>query len=365
MKNLLKISLVLAGASVFTVAHADVTLNVPGMPGAQLTVEQMPINEGATSEMSVVTLDLAGTAVFNQAAFPAMISIAAENSPIVNYVFSNGASDKITVDVTPDGSVQITGTPQAEGVAKVEAMLLPYRQQFAELSELYNTNPEEAVKLLDALTEECNKALADYFKANPSAPEAQYALLLVDGQDYLDCFAMLPEDAVTSAFYPSVAQKKASQEKQVEAERKLAELECGTTPAPAFTLPDLAGKQVSLSDFKGKWVVLDFWGSWCRWCIKGFPELKELHQKYGDKLAIVGVDCRDSDERWREAVKKYELPWVNVYNDCSGDTNALLEAYAVQGFPTKVIVNPQGIICKIVVGADPAFPSILASFIGE
>ena len=121
--------------------------------------------------------------------------------------------------------------------------------------------------------------------------------------------------------------------------------------APDFTLKDLEGKEVSLSDFKGKWVVLDFWGSWCVWCIRGIPEMKKIYSELSPKVEFIGIDCHDTEEAWKEAVKKYELPWVNVRTE----NDDLIQEYEVQGFPTKVIVDPFGGIYKVVVGEDPEF----------
>lgn len=145
-------------------------------------------------------------------------------------------------------------------------------------------------------------------------------------------------------------------------EQKLEALQSGDVMAPEFKLKDLEGKDVSLSDFRGKWVILDFWGSWCPWCIKGFPELKEAYQKYGDRLEIIGIDCRESEEEWKAGVEKYELPWVNVYNP---EHSKLTEEYSVPGYPTKVIISPEGYIKNITVGHDPAFYEALSSCMGE
>ena len=132
--------------------------------------------------------------------------------------------------------------------------------------------------------------------------------------------------------------------------------------APNFTLKDLDGKDVSLSDFKGKWVILDFWGSWCPWCIKGFPELKEAYSTYGDKLVILGIDCRESETDWRAGVEKYQLPWVNVYNPSESNLTSI---YGIQGYPTKFIVNPEGLIVNETIGHDPEFFNVLSNLIGE
>ncbi|MCH5225384.1 MAG: redoxin domain-containing protein [Muribaculaceae bacterium] len=130
--------------------------------------------------------------------------------------------------------------------------------------------------------------------------------------------------------------------------------------APSFTLKDLEGKDVSLSDFRGKWVILDFWGSWCPWCIKGFPELKEAYEKYAGHLEIIGIDCRESEEAWKAGVEQYQLPWVNLYNP---EGSSLLAEYEVKGFPTKVIVNPEGKIANVTIGHDPAFFTVLSSLL--
>lgn len=119
---------------------------------------------------------------------------------------------------------------------------------------------------------------------------------------------------------------------------------------------------MSLSDFKGKWVILDFWGSWCIWCIKGFPELKEAYEKYNDELVIIGVDCNETEEAWKAGVAKYELPWVNVY--CP-DGNPLVAEYGIQGFPTKAIIDPEGKIRNITTGHNPDFFTALSNLIGK
>ena len=132
--------------------------------------------------------------------------------------------------------------------------------------------------------------------------------------------------------------------------------------APGFALKDLVGKEISLSDFRGKWVILDFWGSWCIWCIRGIPELKEAYEKYNGKLEIIGIDCKESEEAWRAGVQKYQLNWVNLYNP---EGSSLLAEYGVKGFPTKVIVDPEGKIRNITVGHNPEFYTVLSDLLGE
>ena len=128
--------------------------------------------------------------------------------------------------------------------------------------------------------------------------------------------------------------------------------------APDFELPDLQGNPLKLSSLRGKYVVLDFWGSWCIWCIRGIPGMKEAYSKYKDQMEILGVDCQDTEEKWKAAVEEHQLPWLQVR--CPEDyLQTLGQQYRIQGFPTKVIIDPEGRLVKVVVGEDPAFYTFL------
>lgn len=128
--------------------------------------------------------------------------------------------------------------------------------------------------------------------------------------------------------------------------------------APDFELPNLQGSTTKLSSLRGKYVVLDFWGSWCIWCIRGIPNMKTYYAKYKDKMEILGVDCRDSEDKWKAAVDEHQLPWLQVR--CPDDKlQTIATQYNIEGFPTKVVVDPNGKIAKVVVGEDPAFYTYL------
>jgi len=139
---------------------------------------------------------------------------------------------------------------------------------------------------------------------------------------------------------------------------EVAEVAADSDLAPDFELPNLQGSTTKLSSLRGKYVVLDFWGSWCIWCIRGIPHMKEAYAKYKDKMEILGVDCRDTEEKWKAAVSEHQLPWLQVR--CPDEQlQALAAQYNVEGFPTKVIIDPEGKVVKTVVGEDPAFYTFL------
>lgn len=128
--------------------------------------------------------------------------------------------------------------------------------------------------------------------------------------------------------------------------------------APDFELKTLDGTTRRLSDFKRKWIVLDFWGSWCGWCIRGIPSMKKAHEKHKDQMEIIGIACNDIDKKWREAVDKYSLPWTQLI-DSDNKQQSVSVRYAVEGYPTKIVIDPQGIIKAIINGENPAFYPLL------
>lgn len=201
-----------------------------------------------------------------------------------------------------------------------------------------------------------SKLSSDFVNANLNNPAVIFVMPGLEGEEFVAAYEKVGPAVKESAFWPIAESNYNAVKKSLEQARQQEALKSGE--APNFTLKNLEGKDVSLSDFRGKWVIIDFWGSWCRWCIKGIPEMKEAYAKYAPKLEIIGVDCGDTDAQWRAAVEKYQLPWVHVYNP--GGPGSITEAYAVQGYPTKVIINPEGKVADYVVGEDPAFYTKLA-----
>lgn len=114
------------------------------------------------------------------------------------------------------------------------------------------------------------------------------------------------------------------------------------TDAPDFTKTDLNGKPLSLSAFRGKYVLLDFWGSWCVPCRKANPHLKALYQRYKDKgFDIIGIAAdNDTEDAWKKAIEADGLPWHHILID-DLDTK-----YNILSYPTKILVDPKGTIIE-------------------
>ena len=123
------------------------------------------------------------------------------------------------------------------------------------------------------------------------------------------------------------------------------------SPAPAFTLPNDKGKAVSISDFSGKYLVLDFWGTWCGYCVREIPKMKEYYSKYKDQITFISIYCRDTKQNWLKAINKYDLNWVNLFTE----DETIADKYGVEGYPTKIIIDKEGKIALKTIGEGDEF----------
>ncbi len=122
----------------------------------------------------------------------------------------------------------------------------------------------------------------------------------------------------------------------------------GGKPAPSFTLQDLNGKTVSLSDFKGKVVILDFWATWCPPCVVEIPHFIELYKQYKDQgFAMVGISLdREGIGVVESFARKYQVNYLILMAD-----SQVANAYGgITGIPTTFVIDPAGNIRQKYIG---------------
>jgi peroxiredoxin len=113
-------------------------------------------------------------------------------------------------------------------------------------------------------------------------------------------------------------------------------------PAPNFTQNDVNGKAVSLSDYKGKYVLVEFWASWCSPCRAESPNLLKQYAAFKDKgFEILGVSVDSDKAKWLDAIKKDGLTWPQI-SDLKGWDNEARKVYGISGVPANFLVNPEG-----------------------
>lgn len=137
-------------------------------------------------------------------------------------------------------------------------------------------------------------------------------------------------------------------------------------PAPDFTLQTPDGGTLSLSDLRGKYVILDFWASWCAPCRASFPAMKEIYAQYkGRGLEILGISNDSRREDWLRALEQDQLPWKQVIDEFPEEYAPALAAtlYAVPYLPTLILIDPDGKIVGKLDG-EPAVKAKLAEIFG-
>jgi len=111
-------------------------------------------------------------------------------------------------------------------------------------------------------------------------------------------------------------------------------------PVPVISYPDKNGVMQGLEQYKGKYVLIDFWASWCGPCRQAIPKVKELYEKYKDKgLDIVSVSIDDSKKAWAKAMEEEGMPWQQLL---SPDKNATMKNFLFSGIPTIYLIDKQG-----------------------
>lgn len=236
--------------------------------------------------------------------------------------------------------------------AKIQAIY----EQFQRDSKNADSQQKEALRQKaeaanNAVTKEANMKAMAWIKAHPAEQGAAVLLPTLEKNDLNKALKVIDATVRNGALKGLIDATINRQRQKENFEVAKTRIQSGQT-APAFTLKDISGRDFSLSTQRGRYVILDFWGSWCGSCIKGMPKMKEYYARYKDRFEIVGVDCSDTEAKWKAAVKEHALPWIHVFN---GPTDGVDTRYAVNVYPTKILINPDGTINRVIVGESEEF----------
>jgi peroxiredoxin len=342
MKKSLFILFVLVSAA--TIARADRGFTVTGqLTNCKDSILYMNYGTFAASKTDTVKI-INGQFVFKgfvSEPVPAMIFTPTFRIKIDLYV--DNAMITVRGNVDSPGSIKVKGNAAVEEFEAFNRAILANRQAtIALFNEAYNKKTAgdtvEANKLQQQADEQYRherEMRLDFIKTHPASYICARELLQLTDNNFL---------SESRKLYNALDEKvrQSAQGKEVAARiALLSKIETGNQ-ALSFTQQSIEGKAVSLADFRGKYVLLEFWASWCGPCRAENPNLRKQYQLYKDKgLEIVGVSLDHDKDAWVKAIEKDQLPWVHV-SDLQGWKNAVSTSYGIMGVPANFLIDPQG-----------------------
>lgn len=254
---------------------------------------------------------------------------------VKNVNVEGSLNDKVYREIG-DVWLNLQKEPQFKEYVDVQAKLNELRK--SEDMEAYYKYEEETEEIAEQFKREVRKRQKDLILKNSTVESVVSQLRFLQND-----MELAELESIFNALAPNVQNSKFAKDvkEEIDGRRRVQP----GMPAPDFTLETPDGSKLSLSDLRGKYVILDFWASWCRPCRASFPEMKKLYAEYKNRnVEILGItnDSRKAD--WLKALEEDKLPWLQVIDEfpIPHTPAKVATLYAIPYLPTLMLIGPDG-----------------------
>ncbi len=260
-------------------------------------------------------------------------------------LFIENSNIKITAHIDSLGEALITGSKVQDAYNAFKEIKKPFESEFETLYTQYKAAEDKKTKdLLEAKIDSIDAVKNEYIKQWIMSNNASVLAPYIVKRELIYYLELEELESLTNSISPELSDYKYTQElfKRVEVLRSLQP----GMPAPEFTQINPEGEPINLSDFKGKYLLVDFWASWCGPCRRANPTIVAMHNKYKNKgFTILGVSMDKNREKWLQAIEDDKLHWSQV-STLEGWANPVGKLYGVNSIPHAILIDAEGNIVK-------------------